>query len=74
MSGQRDHIFGKKVVPSFPMGKRIENEPSQTVLQADWKGEVSLIRSFVAWESMPEWRQVAKMSHHASVLEVGVGN
>lgn len=74
MSGQRDHFFGKKVVPTFPMGKQIENKPSHTVLQADWKGGVSLICSFGAWESMPEWRQVAKMSHHASVLEVGVGS
>lgn len=51
MSGQRDHFFGKRVPPSFPVGMQIENRPSHSVLQAGWKGGVRPTHSFGAWES-----------------------
>lgn len=45
----------KKFIPSFLMGKQIENKLSQEVLWADWKGGVSLVHGFGAWEQGPEW-------------------
>lgn len=40
--GRRDGFFGKKVAPSFPVGKQIENTPSLSAVQADWKKGVLL--------------------------------